>query len=76
LGPTRLRKLDISNGCQDHTVLPSALAPLVCTPAHRSRGSARPATAIGARDAIASTASRTQRPWRSRYAPHVGTRRL
>src|SRR5256885_14622918 len=30
VGPTRLRKLDISNGCQDHTVLPSAIAPLVC----------------------------------------------
>ena len=29
VGPTRLRKLDISNGCQDHTVLPSASAPFV-----------------------------------------------
>src|SRR6266436_3974985 len=24
VGPTRLRQLDTSNGCQDHTVLPSA----------------------------------------------------
>src|SRR5207248_8645805 len=60
VGPTRLRKLDISNGCQDHTVLPSASAPFVCAPADRSRKSIgiRPATAIGAHDAIASTASR------------------
>jgi hypothetical protein len=27
-----LRRLDTSNGCQDHTVLPSALAPFVCAP--------------------------------------------
>src|SRR5438270_4645170 len=46
VGPTRLRKLDISNGCQDHTVLPSASAPFVGTPAVRSRKSIgpRPAT--------------------------------
>src|SRR6266568_5259480 len=29
VGPTRLRRLDTSNGCQDHTLLPSASAPLV-----------------------------------------------
>src|SRR5438552_19061315 len=28
VGPTRLRQLDTSNGCQDHTVLPSASASL------------------------------------------------
>jgi len=29
VGPTGLRRLDTSNGCQDHTVLPSASAPVV-----------------------------------------------
>src|SRR3979490_2021488 len=29
VGPTHLRKLDISNGCQDHTTSPYALAPFV-----------------------------------------------
>src|SRR5438034_5489072 len=29
VGPTRLRRLDTSNGCQDHTLLPSASAPVV-----------------------------------------------
>jgi hypothetical protein len=28
----RLRRLDISNGCRDHTVLPYASAPFVCMP--------------------------------------------
>src|SRR5437660_12771044 len=42
VGPTRLRKLDISNGCQDHTVLPSASAPFVCAPAVRSQKSIGP----------------------------------
>jgi hypothetical protein len=32
VGPTRLRRLDTSNGCQDHTVLPYASAPFVCVP--------------------------------------------
>ena len=32
LGSQNLRRLDTSNGCQDHTVLPSALAPFVCAP--------------------------------------------
>src|SRR3981081_1315512 len=32
VGPTHLRRLDTSNGCQDHTVLPSALASFVCAP--------------------------------------------
>src|SRR5258706_14129044 len=29
VGPTYLRQFSISNGCQDHTALPSALAPFV-----------------------------------------------
>jgi hypothetical protein len=32
VGPTHLRQLDTSNGCQDHTASPSASAPFVCTP--------------------------------------------
>ena len=32
VGPTCLRQLDTSNGCQDHTVLPYASAPFVCAP--------------------------------------------
>ena len=39
LGSKNLRRLDISNGCQDHAVLPYALAPFVCMPAYRSRAS-------------------------------------
>src|SRR5437660_5211659 len=35
--PTRLRQLDTSNGCQDHTALPSASASFVSTPFDRSR---------------------------------------
>jgi len=37
LGSLCLRRLDTSNGCQDHTALPSASAPFVCTPFDRSR---------------------------------------
>ena len=48
LGRLRLRQLDTSNGCQNHTVLPYAAtrvsqkaspgkAPFVCAPLHRSR---------------------------------------
>src|SRR5688500_9909143 len=32
VGPTRLRRRDTSNGCQDHTVLPYEAAPFVCVP--------------------------------------------
>ena len=44
VGPTCLRQLDTSNGCQDHTALPSAHAPFVSAPliAHRPL-STRPA---------------------------------
>jgi hypothetical protein len=41
-----LRRLDTSNGCQDHTALPYADAPFVLPAANRSRGSSRPATTI------------------------------
>jgi hypothetical protein len=32
VGPTRLHRLDISNGCQAHTVLPYASTSVVCVP--------------------------------------------
>src|ERR1700716_2068310 len=32
VGPTCLRQLDTSNGCQDHTALPSATTSFVCAP--------------------------------------------
>src|SRR5437870_6083273 len=32
VGPTSLRQLDTSNGCQDHTALPSAATSFVSTP--------------------------------------------
>src|SRR6266700_5776735 len=34
-----LRRLDTSNGCQDHTLLPSAAAPFVLARSDSSRGS-------------------------------------
>ena len=51
-----LRRLDTSNGCQDHTALPSALASFVCAPRSLTiqRTALRPACAP---DAAASTAS-------------------
>src|SRR6266568_48553 len=55
VGPTRLRRLDTSNGCQDHTLLPSASAPVVLRAliAH-GETALRP---VHAPDAAASTAS-------------------
>jgi hypothetical protein len=60
VGPTRLRELDTSNGCQNHTALPSASASLVCVPliAHGKPALRSPLTL----NAAASTASRSQRP--------------
>jgi len=53
-----LRQLDTSNGCQDHTVLPYAIAPFVYAPVDRSRGpKTRPAITLRD-DAAASTATR------------------
>jgi hypothetical protein len=37
VGPTCLRQLDTSNGCQDHTALPSAKTLFVSEPFDRSR---------------------------------------
>ena len=59
-GRHRLRQLDTSNGCQNHTVLPSAAtrlrpkaspgqAPFVHAPADRSQAEARPATVLARR---------------------------
>jgi hypothetical protein len=42
-GRLRLRKLSISNGCQDHTTSPSAKASFVCTRVNRSQTFVRPA---------------------------------
>jgi len=60
LGSQDLRQLDTSNGCQDHTALPSASAPFVSM---RSIAHGKPALRSPCMpDAAASTASRTQRP--------------
>src|SRR6266851_3570420 len=49
-GRLNLRKFNTSNGCQDHTALPSAdQASVVRTPFYRSRGSTRPAITLRAR---------------------------
>jgi hypothetical protein len=37
VGSTRLRQLDTSNGCRNHTTSPYATSPFVCTPFDRSR---------------------------------------
>jgi hypothetical protein len=37
LGRLNLRRLDTSNGCQDHTALPYAAAPFVHAPVDRSQ---------------------------------------
>ena len=44
-----LRRLDTSNGCQDHTVLPYAQTSVVLRTCNRLRGSTRPATATARR---------------------------
>jgi hypothetical protein len=59
--PTRLRQLDTSNGCRNHTTSPYATTPFVCTPFDRSRVWLNPKPALQltcAPDAAASTASR------------------
>src|ERR1700694_2602203 len=61
VGPTRLRQLDTSNGCQNHTTSPYASAPFACAPFDRSRVWLNPDPALQftcAPDAAASTASR------------------
>jgi len=57
VGSTCLRRLGISNGCQDHTVLPYASTPFVCAPLSAHKQKARPAINLRA-DAVASTATR------------------
>ena len=52
----RLHQLDISNGCQAHTVLPYAPASFVSRAGDPSRGSTRPVTAMHT-NALASTTS-------------------
>ena len=49
VGFKNLRRLDISNGCQDHTVLPYASAPFVCVLLIAHRPKARPAITFHAR---------------------------
>jgi hypothetical protein len=49
VGPTRLRRLDTSNGCQDHTLSPYASAPFVLRAGNHSRRAIRPAIPIARR---------------------------
>src|SRR3982074_2323450 len=58
VGPTRLRQFSTSNGCQDHTALPSAANIVRCAPssAHGAFASP-PGDSVHAPDAAASTAS-------------------
>jgi hypothetical protein len=61
VGPTRLRQLDTSNGCRNHTTSPYASASFVCAPFDRSRAWLNPEPALPSRftpNAAASTASR------------------
>ena len=59
VGSRNLRRLDTSNGCQDHTTSPSASAPFVLAPYNRSRAMEDPPCDCHLRaDAFASTASR------------------
>jgi hypothetical protein len=58
VGPTHLRWLDISNGCQDHTVLPYATNAVRLRAANRSRIKRSALRFPSRADAVASTASR------------------
>src|SRR4029077_4933687 len=57
VGSTHLRQLDTSNGCQDHTALPYAASPVVCT-LWLLTDQGPPCEHDHAPDAAASTASR------------------
>jgi hypothetical protein len=57
VGSTPLRQLDTSNGCQDHTALPYAASPVVCTLCSLTDQSP-PCEHDHAPDAAASTVSR------------------
>src|SRR5260370_8054091 len=69
VGPTGLRRLDTSNGCQDHTVLPSASAPVVLRA--RSPLTAKAALRHQSRPTLPRPPHPAPRPSRSRYAPRV-----
>ena len=56
VGPQNLRQLDTSNGCQDHTALPSASVPFVCALSNRSQVAKPALRSPHAPDAAASTA--------------------
>jgi hypothetical protein len=68
VGPTRLRRLDTSNGCQDHTLLPSASAPFVLR-ARLTRSRRKPPCDAVAPTLPASTASHPNVRDDSRSAP-------
>jgi hypothetical protein len=57
VGSTRLRQVDTSNGCQDHTASPYAASPVVCTLCSLTDQSP-PCKHDHAPDAAASTATR------------------
>src|ERR1700694_4254147 len=58
VGPTRLRELDTSNGCQNPTALPSASTSLLGVPFARSQASPTRPASRHTLNAAASTASR------------------
>ena len=58
VGPTRLRRLDTSNGCQDHTASPYAVSIVRLRAVRRSRAYQPALPSPGSPDAAASTASR------------------
>jgi len=74
VGPTCLRQLDTSNGCQDHTALPYASAPFVSSPFDRSRVWLNPKPALPPRHAPNAAASTASRPasLTIRIRPSVG----
>src|SRR5213075_2650139 len=59
VGPTSLREFNTSNGCQNHTALPSAQAPIVSRAVRQLTGLVDPPChPLTSPDALASTASR------------------
>src|SRR5882672_9869502 len=78
VGPTRLRQLDTSNGCRNHTTSPYASASFVCAPFIAHGSWLNPKPALPSRftpDAVASTASRPA-SLTIRIRPSVGVSRL
>src|ERR1700730_12995822 len=74
VGPTRLRQLDTSNGCRNHTPPPYATTPFVCRPFDRSRFWLNPKPALPFTCAPGSAASTASRPasLTIRIRPSVG----